>query len=251
MPDDLKYKDHIEHYRVDAERFDYFSCDYPSRSALERYRAKLAVGTLDLSSDVLALDVGCGGGMLSAEILRTGARVVGVDLSSKNLRRVRQELDNERFHPVVADIYHPPFRDRSFGAIFLSSLLEHLERPEEAVQQSASLLKEGSYLVVVVPYREKIRYHLCIHCNRPTPGFAHLHSFDESKLSELLRGADFKVAHLERFANKLIGFLGGSRLLSSLPFQIVHSLDRLLCLLFPRMEFLLVVAKAGAKSNSD
>lgn len=251
MPDDLKYKDHIEHYRVDAERFDYFSCDYPSRSVVERYRAKLAVGTLDLSGDMLALDVGCGGGMLSAEILKTGARVVALDLSSKNLSRVRAELHNERFCPVVADIYHPPFRDRSFGAIFLSSLLEHLERPEEAVERSASLLKEGSYLVVVVPYRERIRYHLCIHCNRPTPGFAHLHSFDESKLSELLKGANFKVARLERFANKLIGFLGTSRLLASLPFQIMHSLDRLLCLLFPRMEFLLVVAKAGAKSNSD
>jgi SAM-dependent methyltransferase len=200
---------------------------------------------------MLTLDVGCGGGMLSAEILKSGARVVGVDLSSKNLSRVREELDHDRFHPVVADIYHPPFRDRSFGAIFLSSLLEHLERPEEAVEQSASLLEEGSYLVVVVPYREKIRYHLCIHCNRPTPGFAHLHWFDESKLSELLKGANFKVAHLERFANKLLELLGTTRLLGSFPFQIVHILDRLLCLLFPRMEFLLVVAKAGAKSNSD
>jgi SAM-dependent methyltransferase len=160
-------------------------------------------------------------------------------------------LNSERFHPVVADIYHPPFRDRSFGAIFLSSLLEHLEMPEEAVEQSSSLLKGRGYLVVVVPYRERIRYHLCIHCNRPTPGFAHLHSFDESNLGELLKGANFRVAHLERFANKLMGFLGTSRLLASLPFQIMHLLDRLLCLLLPRMEFLLVVARAGAKSDSD
>jgi 2-polyprenyl-3-methyl-5-hydroxy-6-metoxy-1,4-benzoquinol methylase len=79
MPDDLKYKDHIEHYRVDAERFDYFSCDYPSRSAVERYRAKLAAGTLDLSGDMLTLDVGCGGGMLSAEILKAGAREGGLE----------------------------------------------------------------------------------------------------------------------------------------------------------------------------
>lgn len=250
MPEDLKYKDYLEHYRIDAEEFDYFSCDYPSRETVEKYKAELLASSVELDGQALTLDVGCGGGRLTAEILRAGAGVVGVDLSGENLRRVRQRVGSENFCPVVADVHHLPFREGSFGVIFLSSLLEHLELPEKALRESVTLLRGTGYVVIIVPYKEKIRYHLCIHCNRPTPGFAHLHSFDETKLLTLLEASGLKAVHRERFANKLLDFFAAGGMLRSFPFGFWRTLDKLLNLVLPRMEFLLVVAKARKQSDS-
>ncbi len=39
------------------------------------------------------LDIGCGGGILSEEIARLGAKVHGVDVTSKNIRIARQHAD--------------------------------------------------------------------------------------------------------------------------------------------------------------
>jgi len=250
MPEDLKYKDYLEHYRIDAEEFDYFSCDYSSRETAERYKAELAASSVELDSHTLVLDVGCGGGTLTAEIVKAGAAAVGVDLSLKNLSRVREGVDSESFYPVMADVHHLPFRERSFGVVFLSSLLEHLEVPEKALKESGTLLRERGYVVIIVPYKEKIRYHLCIHCNRPTPGFAHLHSFDENKLLTLLEVSGLKAVHRERFANKLLDFFAAGKMLRSFPFGFWRTLDKLLNLVLPRMEFLLVVAKARKQSDS-
>jgi len=250
MPEDLKYKDYLEHYRIDAEEFDYFSCDYPSRETVEKYKAELVASSVELDGHTLSLDVGCGGGTLTAEIVKTGAGVVGVDLSRENLKRVRERVGSENFCPVVADIHHLPFREGSFGVIFLSSLLEHLELPEKALRESVTLLRERGYVVIIVPYKEKIRYHLCIHCNRPTPGFAHLHSFDETKLLTLLEASGLKAVHRERFANKLLDFFAACKMLRSFPFGFWRTLDKLLNLVLPRMEFLLVVAKARKQSDS-
>jgi SAM-dependent methyltransferase len=187
---------------------------------------------------------------LTTEILRAGAGVVGVDLSLKNLRKVKERVDSESFYPVVADICRPPFRDEPFEVIFLLSLLEHLEVPEKALRESEAFLRERGCVVIIVPYREKIRYHLCIHCNRPTPGFAHLHSFDEFKLLNLLEASGLMAVHRERFANKLLDFFAAGRMLRRFPFGFWRTLDKLLNLILPRMEFLLVVAKARKLSGS-
>jgi len=59
----------------------------------------------------------------------------------------------------------------------------------------------------------------------------------------LLKVSGLRVVHLERFANKLLEFFAASEMLRSFPFGFWRTLDKLLNLVLPRTEFLLVVAK--------
>ena len=62
--------------------------------------------------------------------------------------------------------------------------------------------KEGK-LIITVPYKEKIQYHLCIHCNQLTPANAHLHSFDENTIQKLLP-EELKLLYFKLFENKIL-----------------------------------------------
>jgi hypothetical protein len=53
------------------------------------------------------------------------------------------------------------------------------------------VVRPGGRVLISTPYRERIRYVLCIHCNQPTPIHAHLNSFDEHRLASYLRQGRF------------------------------------------------------------
>ena len=80
-------------------------------------------------------------------------------------------------------MYRLPFRGGSFDMVVASEIVEHLENPQGAMLEAARVLRPGGYLVVSTPYRESLKYTLCIHCNKKTPVNAHLHSFDEISFS--------------------------------------------------------------------
>jgi hypothetical protein len=70
------------------------------------------------------------------------------------------------------------------------------------------VLKPDGVVAVTSPYREKITQHLCIHCNRPTPSNAHLHSIDEKFLERTLTEAGLRVLEVRHFHNKALAALG-------------------------------------------
>ncbi|MDD5617975.1 MAG: class I SAM-dependent methyltransferase [Candidatus Omnitrophica bacterium] len=69
------------------------------------------------------LDVGCGNGALSADLAKHCKRVVGIDISSKNIALAKKTFGPE-FICGDATVY--PF-SRNFDAIVLSNVLEHIE----------------------------------------------------------------------------------------------------------------------------
>src|SRR5438874_167405 len=77
---------------------------------------------LHILPDVAGLDaveLGCGTAYVSAWLMRRGARVVGLDNSSRQLATARtlQDEFGLRFPLVHADAEHAPFRDRRFDFV--------------------------------------------------------------------------------------------------------------------------------------
>jgi SAM-dependent methyltransferase len=105
------------------------------------YRA-LAQPVLDAAGDVTgarALDVGTGSGVLAEELVRRGARVVGLDLSLGML--VRRAV--ERPPGVVADVRRLPVRSHVADLVTASFVLNHLHDPLPAVRELRRVLREG------------------------------------------------------------------------------------------------------------
>lgn len=88
------------------------------------------------------LDVGCGGGFLSNALALAGHEVTGVDLSEDALRIAHEYDRTKKVKYLTADAYHLPFPDESFDAVSAMDFLEHVERPDEVIQEISRVLKK-------------------------------------------------------------------------------------------------------------
>ena len=94
------------------------------------------------------LNLGCGGGLLEAELKRGGLSPVSVDLSPVALRQtLRGQIPG-----VQADCSKPlPFAADSFDAVFALDIVEHLEDDQSCVEEAFRVLRPGGVLVITVP----------------------------------------------------------------------------------------------------
>jgi len=228
----MKYSDHITHYRLDAELFDYFDEGAGATKDFDRRLRSYVVQLSDVKPGSAVLDVGSGSGWITHMLASRGVRVTSVDLSERNLVQIRERVHRGSADFVLADTYRLPFRDGSFDLVIASELLEHLESPAEGVRELQRVLARGGRLVASTPYKEKIQYYLCIHCNKKTPANAHLHSFDERSLAMLFQSQSLLKVRFHKVGNKLLLYGRVYYLLRFLPFQLWRILDRVANLIF-------------------
>jgi SAM-dependent methyltransferase/uncharacterized protein YbaR (Trm112 family) len=95
----------------------------------------------------LVLDAGCGTGRHTYYMARSGAReVVAMDFSQAIEVAAYNNRGNRNTHFVQADIYHPPFRPRTFDFLYSLGVLHHLPEPEKGFRTLLPLLREDGFL---------------------------------------------------------------------------------------------------------
>jgi len=102
----------------------------------------------------LWLDLCCGTGDLSLEMLRQGAqRIVSSDFSHPmlrlNLNKLRHGNSHSKISLVEADALTLPFPSNTFDAIAIAFGLRNLESPESGLAEMRRVLKPGGRLVVL------------------------------------------------------------------------------------------------------
>jgi ubiquinone/menaquinone biosynthesis C-methylase UbiE len=200
--------DHIEHYRIDGQSFDYFSVENRTIREEERRRIELLASQMKLTSGQSLIDCGSGGGWVSQAFLPKGVFVCAIDLSAVNLKGVRERFDKSGSGGyIVADLTHLPFKRQTFDGATSNDVYEHLEELNDVTGELLRVMKSGASAFVSVPYRENIVYYLCIHCNKLTPINAHLHSFDENSLGDIFIHNGFKIKSIKKFMNKGLALL--------------------------------------------
>jgi len=234
---------YVVHYQKDAEYFDYFAPKFPETEKEEKRVNQYIISRIPPNARLIA-DIGCGNGWLARSLLRMNRIVFSLDISFRNVRKVIETHHSENHFGIVADAYFLPFKDFSFDCLVASEIIEHLSDPLKFIKELVRVVKPKGKIILTTPYKEKIRYTLCIHCNRPTPLNAHLHSFDEDKLSEIIKqvgGILFWRFH--KFGNSLIQYFRLYRILSILPFSLWKLIDKFLNLFFQPKHILIEIIK--------
>lgn len=241
---DFNYR---EHYQKDAVVFDYFAAP-PSKATIhEEKRLHQYILSQFKNDSNLILDVGCGKGWLSNALLPKGKKVISMDISFENPLKTLQNNPSENHLALVADVYHLPIKDDSLDCIVASEIMEHVPDPEKFIAILYSKLKPGGTLIITTPYNEKIEYYLCVHCNKPTPKNAHIHSFNEFNIDKLIPKA--AIWTWNKFGNKYLIKFRTHVFLSILPFAIWKGIDKLFSLVFKNETRLLIkISKGSSKS---
>jgi len=98
-----------------------------------------------------ALDVGCGGGLLSEALSRQGARVTGIDLAPGMVEVARLHAAEEGLdldYRVAAAEELAVTLAQSFDVITCMEMLEHVPQPERMLATLASLVRPGGSVFV-------------------------------------------------------------------------------------------------------
>ena len=95
------------------------------------------------------LDIGCGDGKLSLEVLnRTKAReLVGIDLDEKEIAKAKKIKDS-RLIFLVADALNLPFNNEEFDAIFCNISFQQFQDKEKALKEMYRVLKNNGEVII-------------------------------------------------------------------------------------------------------
>ncbi|MDP3110499.1 MAG: class I SAM-dependent methyltransferase [Thermodesulfovibrionales bacterium] len=120
------------------------------------------------------LDIGAGTG----EFLEYYPCSVGVDIN----RDCVDFCMSKGLECLHADAYNLPFPDNTFDGVLLNNILEHLDRPEQTLEEAARVLRDEGRICIEVPGSKGFRHD-------PT----HMKYLVLQDLETLLKGRGFRV----------------------------------------------------------
>ena len=120
-------------------------------SGPRRIYDRLAAVLLDAASipfaALNAVDAGAGTGAATAELLRRGARVVAVDLSTGMLSRIKTATARPAAEVVAGDIVALPLRDAVADVAVAAFVLNHLPNPVGGLRELARITRAGGWVL--------------------------------------------------------------------------------------------------------
>lgn len=138
----------------DSELFD----DWPDRytrwfatpigSLVKRYESELLKEMLNPKRGELLLDVGCGTGIFTDEILASDARVIGMDISRPMLISAVRRFSECLFSPLAGNMLHLPFANGSFDKVYSMTAIEFVDNAQAAIAELQRVTMTGGSIVL-------------------------------------------------------------------------------------------------------
>jgi 2-polyprenyl-6-hydroxyphenyl methylase/3-demethylubiquinone-9 3-methyltransferase len=162
----------------------------PARLAYITERARL--------KGVAAVDVGCGGGILSESLAAQGAEVTGIDIAAKALSVARLHLHESGCKVDYQQVTAEEWADQnpaSAGLVTCMEMLEHVPDPASVVAACSRMLVDGGHLFMSTLNRNPLSFAVAIlggeHIARVVPKGTHQYDrfIRPSELCEWLRAA--------------------------------------------------------------
>lgn len=152
-----------------------------------------------------ALDVGCGGGLLSESLAAAGAQVIGIDLASAVIDVARLHLLESGLEVDYRETSVESLADEmpgQFDVVTCLEMLEHVPDPTSVIRACATLLKPGGRLFLSTLNRTPQSFATAIvgaeYLMRLLPKGTHHYAqfIKPSELAGALRGAGLELEDL-------------------------------------------------------
>jgi SAM-dependent methyltransferase len=160
--------------------------------------------SLDRPSQARVLDIGCGRGLLLAELSRWGVQGVGLERAVEEPAQFSSSVEIR-----IGGVRDQEFANSTFDAAILWHALEHLPDPQESLAEVRRILKPGGLLVLAVPnnasWQSRAFGRHWFHLDVPR----HLHFFGHAGLTDLVRRHGYRVVKSSTLdpVQNLFGFM--------------------------------------------
>ncbi|HSW62205.1 MAG TPA: ubiquinone/menaquinone biosynthesis methyltransferase [Dissulfurispiraceae bacterium] len=95
------------------------------------------------------LDLAAGTGDSSLGFLKTGAHVVGLDLSYNMLKVAQKKIAHPAFHVMQGSAYAMPFLDASFDGLTCAFGIRNMHETPQALSEIFRVIKPGGRVVIL------------------------------------------------------------------------------------------------------
>jgi 2-polyprenyl-6-hydroxyphenyl methylase/3-demethylubiquinone-9 3-methyltransferase len=138
--------------------FDEFAYDWWNKSGhykllhrLNPIRLQYILSKCNLNGKKV-LDIGCGGGILSEELYKQGAKVTGIDSSSKSISIAKQHADQNNYNIkyINKSIFEISDLD-TYDFVICFEMIEHINNPKDLIKiiKDHSSKKSGLFLSTI------------------------------------------------------------------------------------------------------
>jgi ubiquinone biosynthesis O-methyltransferase len=204
------------------------------------------------------LDVGCGVGSLSLYLTKLGAKVDGIDISSRAIKiaqaaqkaimSIGSKQEKQKFKNLNFKCLELKKGRANYDLIICSEVIEHIPDDQDFLLKLNSHLKKDGLLILTTPSPNNFFYKLGL-LNSFDQSVGHLRRYSESELRQLLAKTSFDLISIREkegpirtilFTSKLgclIRFIKGPLVL------IFHCFDDLLAKLVGANDWQLLVKK--------
>jgi 2-polyprenyl-3-methyl-5-hydroxy-6-metoxy-1,4-benzoquinol methylase len=182
------------------------------------------------------LDVGCGKADF-LNFIKNDYRISGIEVNRERATYCNQVLGQD---VVQVGNLEQGLRveSNSFDTVTCLELLEHLPDPESALKELLRISRKR--VIITVPYKEEIRYVLCMHCGRYTSATDHLHSFNRENIRSIVPDG-VRVVKIQLLANRVLSYLPGLSYIFRLPILIGSFIDNILNRTIPHARWMMVI----------
>jgi len=120
----------------------------PAGALVKHYESELLLDLLQPHPGETILDVGCGTGIFTLDLLSFGPRIIGLEISRPMLTVAWQKAKEYPFYPITGDMLSLPFADDVFDKTVSMTALEFVEDAHAAVREMFRVTKKGGTIVV-------------------------------------------------------------------------------------------------------
>lgn len=134
----------IAHGKKISERAEFiWGWETPAgRSRAER-RAQFLISAGEITARKKVLEIGCGTGVFTGKIVRTGAEIIAIDISPELIERARERDVSSNVQFEVMNVEKMDFPDNNFDSVVGSSILHHLNLEKAFLEIKRVLKPEG------------------------------------------------------------------------------------------------------------
>lgn len=155
----------------------------------EARRTKYLLDGINLIRPGKLLDVGCGPGFFLSTVSNKWDKY-GIDISKKALEYC------SKYAKTTCSEFVGTFRENTFNAVTMNHVIEHLNKPEEFIEEAKRILKKDGLLIIATPDFDSTcarRFGLNF---RMLHDKGHISLFTSFSLIQLLEDIGFGIIHM-------------------------------------------------------